>query len=248
MPKLIVMAGPNGAGKTTTSKLILAGARKVAEFVNADIIAVEQRLDDIAAGRAMLGRLDALTRERKDIAFETTLSSASLRNRISAMREAGYVFTLVYVWIPSAEMSIERVAARVRAGGHYIPEDVIRRRYPRSLENLFNVFIPLADAWIMLNNSPLDHPVKIAERDAGGPLRVHDQALWDNLRRKYMKPIDGVREQESVPAPGFTMDDIYQAACRAVEEAIARHRARGESVVIWRDGKIVELKPEEIDV
>lgn len=63
-----------------------------------------------------------------------------------------------------------------------------------------------------------------------------------------MKATDSVRGESASPAVAFTMEDIYQAACRAVEEALARHKARGESIVIWRDGKIVELKPEEIDV
>ncbi len=247
MPNLFVMAGPNGAGKTTTSRLILTGERRVAEFVNADVIAAEQNLTEIAAGRAMLERLDELTAQRKDIAFETTLSSASMRNRIAAMRNAGYVFHLIYVWLPSPEMSIQRVAARVRSGGHNIPQDVIRRRYPRSLVNLFNVFIPLADAWLMLDNSHGDRPTRIAARDLGGPIRVYDQGLWDELRRRYMKPIDTAQEQPSVLQPPFNMQDIYQAACRAVEEALARHKALGQSVVVWQDGKVTTLEPEEID-
>lgn len=246
MPHLIVMAGANGAGKTTTSRLILSGDRQVAEFVNADIIAAEQGLDNLAAGRVMLERLDALTRERKDIAFETTLSSSFLRNRVSAMQRAGYTIALVYVWLPSPKMSIERVAARVRAGGHHVPGDVIRRRYPRSLENLCNVFMPIADAWILLNNSLRGQPTRIAERNVGSGIRVYDQALWDELRRKYMKPTDSLREQVAVPAPAFTMQDIYQAACRAVEEALARHKALGQSVVVWEDGRVVVLSPEEI--
>jgi|SRR5882672_5392479 len=241
------MAGPNGAGKTTTSRQILTGNRSVAEFVNADIIAAEQGLDDIAAGRRMLQRLDELTRLRKDVAFETTLSSASMRNRISAMRDAGYIFHLIYVWLPSPEMSIQRVAARVRAGGHNIPEDVIRRRYPRSLENLFNVFIPLADAWVVLDNSHRDRPTRIAERDVAGPLQVYDQALWDDLRRRYMKPTDTAQEGIAVPKPSFTMEDIYQAACRAVEEALVQHKALGQSVVVWEGNKVVTLEPEEIE-
>lgn len=246
MPNLIVMAGPNGAGKTTSARLILTGDRQVAEFVNADIIAAEQGLDDLAAGRVMLERLDALTRENKDIAFETTLSSSTLRNRVSAMQRAGYTFTLVYVWLPTPEMSIERVAARVRAGGHHIPEDVIRRRYPRTLENLFNVFMPIADAWILINNSLRGQPTRIAERDAGGGIRVYEQALWDELRRKYMKPTDTLREQPAAPAPAFTMEDVFEAACRAVDEALARHKALGQSVVVWEDGRVVVLSPEEI--
>src|SRR5438552_3243473 len=110
MPNLFVMAGPNGAGKTTASRLILAGERRVEEFINADIIAAERGLDDIAAGRQMLQRLDELTRQRRDIAFETTLSSIGMRARVAAMRDAGYAFHLIYVWIPSAEMSVNRVA------------------------------------------------------------------------------------------------------------------------------------------
>jgi predicted ABC-type ATPase len=247
MPNLFVLAGPNGAGKTTTSRLVLTGERRVAEFVNADIIAAEQGLSEIAAGRAMLQRLEELTAQRADLAFETTLSSASLRGRIQAMREAGYVFTLIYVWIPSAEMSIQRVAARVRSGGHNIPEDVIRRRYPRSLENLFNVYIPLADAWVMLNNSHRDRPTRIAERDVGRSLRVYDQALWNELRSRYMKPADTAREEPLVPAPAFTMEDIYKDACRAVEEALARHKRLGQSIIVWQGGKVTTLEPEEID-
>lgn len=247
MPNLFVMAGPNGAGKTTTSRLVLTGERRVAEFVNADIIAAEQGLSEIAAGRAMLQRLDELTAQRADLAFETTLSSASLRGRIEAMRGAGYVFTLIYVWIPSPEMSIQRVAARVRSGGHNIPEEVIRRRYPRSLENLFNVYIPLADAWVMLDNSHRDRPTRIAERDVGRPLRVYDHALWNELRSRYMKPADTAREEAPVPAPAFTMEDIYKDASRAVEEALARHKRLGQSIVVWQDGRVTTLEPEKIE-
>ena len=62
-----------------------------------------------------------------------------------------------------------------------------------------------------------------------------------------MKPVGDVREQPSVPAPAFTMEEIYQAACRAVEEALARHKSLGQSVVVWQDGRPVLLEPAEID-
>jgi len=55
------------------------------------------------------------------------------------MREAGYLFHLIYLWLPTPEMAVERVAARVQAGGHSIPEPVVRRRYGRSLANFFNL-------------------------------------------------------------------------------------------------------------
>ena len=246
MPSMFVMAGPNGAGKTTTSGQILTGERSVAEFVNADLIAAMHGLSEIAAARLMLGRLDELTRQRADVAFETTLSSASLRGRIAAMRAAGYVFHLIYLWIPSADMSVKRVAARVEAGGHSIPEAVIRRRYARSLVNFFNVYMPLADAWTMLDNSRREKPAKIAERDIGGPLRVHDELLWGRLVRRYMKPVDKAEQQRAM-RPAFTMHDIYEAACLAVAEALARHKALGQHIVVWENGKVVTLEPEQID-
>lgn len=236
MPNLFVMAGPNGAGKTTTSHLILTGERRVEEFVNADIIAAEQGLDDIAAGRQMLRRLDELTAQRKDLAFETTLSSAGLRSRIAAMRDAGYVFHLIYIWIPSADMAVQRVAARVRSGGHSIPEKVIRRRYERSLDNFFNHYMPMADAWLMIDNSHKQTPE-----------RVRDGPLWQDLGRRYMKRAAAERQQGAA-VPSCNLDDIYEAACRAVREALARHKALGQSVVVWRDGAVVVLKPEEICV
>jgi predicted ABC-type ATPase len=248
MPNLFVMAGPNGAGKTTTSRLILTGERRVAEFVNADIIAAEQGLSEIAAGRAMLQRLDELTAQRADLAFETTLSSASLRGRIAAMRDLGYVFYLFYVWIPSPEMSLQRVAARVAAGGHSIPEDVIRRRYPRSLSNFFNTYMPIADAWTMLDNSDRGRTDTIARREIGGTIAIEKPGLWNELERQYMKPTDKAGEERKPTAPRFTMQDIAAAADRAAREAVERHRTLGQRIVFWRDGKVVVLKPEEIDV
>lgn len=90
MPNLFILAGPNGAGKSTSAPEILSGSRSVAEFVNADFIAKEKGLSDIAAGRATLERLEALTQARRNIAFETTLASQLLLPRIRAMQAVGY--------------------------------------------------------------------------------------------------------------------------------------------------------------
>lgn len=246
MPNLIVMAGANGAGKTTISRHVLWQPRRVEEFVNADIITAEEGLDEVAAGRRMLERLDALTAEGKDLAFETTLASASLRRRVAAMQSAGYVFHLVYIWIPSADMAVERVAARVRAGGHSIPEPVIRRRYERSVDNFFNRYMPMADAWTMLDNSHHGALVRIGERDVQGPLRVFNKRLWAQLTARYVKPDNRAREALT-PASAFKMLDIYASARDAVSEALARHKALGQSIVVWQGGEPVVLEAEEIE-
>ena len=255
MPNLFILAGPNGAGKSTSAPGILSGPRRVDEFVNADVIAKEEGVSEIEAGRRTLARLDALTQARRDIAFETTLANRTLLPRIKAMQEAGYRFNLTFFWLPSADMAVARVAKRVASGGHSIPEDVIRRRYERGLENFFNGYADAADAWTLVNNTLAPPGNRIAWREHGEWLRIGDNGLWSRLVSRYMKPR---AEQPQVASQGaisetdprrvFDSEEIMDGINRAVTEALRRHKARGESIVIWRDGKIVTLGPEEIDV
>ena len=249
MPNLFVIAGPNGAGKSTSAPKLLTGSRQVAAFVNADDIAVSENVGEIEAGRIMLRRLDELARLRQDFAIETTLASRSLRPRIEALREIGYFFHLTYVWLPSADMAVQRVAARVRAGGHAIPEAVIRRRYERGLDNFFNLYMPIADAWQMADNSQGDTLRTIAMRNPDGPMRIDDRDLWQRLSRGAMKPVQKAEQQgPSAYAAQFNGDEVIEAMDLAVREAIARHKALGQSIVIWRDGKVVIVPPEEIEI
>ena len=110
MPQIFILAGPNGAGKSTSAPGILSGPRRVAEFVNVDLIAQKQALSDFEAGRLALERLETLARAGRDIAFETTLANRLLAGRLRAMKEAGYLVHLSFLWLPSADMAIERVA------------------------------------------------------------------------------------------------------------------------------------------
>ena len=249
MPNLFVIAGPNGAGKSTSAPRLLTGSRAVSAFVNADDIAVSEAVGEIEAGRIMLGRLDELARRRQDFAIETTLASRSLRPRIDALREAGYFFHLTFVWLPSADMAVQRVAARVRAGGHAIPEAVIRRRYARGLENFFNLYMPIADAWQMADNSLSDGDRPIASRDVGSPIRIQDFELWQRLLRGAMKPVQKAEQQlPLVPAPRSNAEEVFEAIYLAGREAVARHKALAQSIVVWRDGKVVTVPPEEIEI
>lgn len=248
MPNLFVIAGPNGAGKSTSAPELLSGVRKVAEFVNADVIQKEAGASEIEAGRITLGRLNALAEARNDMALETTLASHLLLPRIRRMQAAGYRFHLFFFWLPSADMAVQRVAARVASGGHHIPEDVIRRRYERGLENFFRDYLGIADTWQFVDNTAPPPGKLIACRDSGKQVQILDDQIWNRLAARYMKP----RAEEPRPAVAegisWTSQDILDAVNKAVTKALRRHKERGESVVIWRDGKIVTLKPEEIDV
>ena len=166
MPKLYIIAGCNGAGKTTASYTVLPEMLGCKEFVNADEIAkglspFNPESVAIEAGRLMLQRMDDLLSEGSDFAFETTLSTRSYVKFIERAPAKGYFVTLRYFWVPTPEQAIERVATRVREGGHNIPSDVIRRRYANGIKNLTALYIPLCNYWAIYDNSSADEQIRI---------------------------------------------------------------------------------------
>ena len=166
MPKLYIIAGCNGAGKTTASYAVLPEMLGCKEFVNADEIAkglspFNPESVAIEAGRLMLQRMDDLLSEGSDFAFETTLSTRSYVKFRERAQAKGYFVTLLYFWLPTPEQAIERVATRVREGGHNIPSDVIRRRYANGIKNLTALYIPLCNYWAIYDNSSADEQIRI---------------------------------------------------------------------------------------
>ena len=255
MPNVFVIAGPNGAGKSTAAPRFIGARLGIAEFVNADVIAAGLSAfapDSVAlaAGRVMLKRLHELASQERDFAFETTLASRSYAPWLALLRrERRYSFHLAYLWLPSAEMAISRVAGRIRGGGHAVPPDDIRRRYQRGLANFFSLYSPIADSWEMHDNASLRARL-IAAREGGGPIRFGDQILWEMIQ-DHLK----AKEQESEYGAGLEprlmgvpISEVMEIFTLAGREAMARHKALGLSIVTWRDGKVVEIPPEEIEV
>ncbi|MBC7852155.1 MAG: AAA family ATPase [Pirellulaceae bacterium] len=187
-PNVIMLAGPNGAGKTTSSRSLLADQLKVVTFVNADIIA--QGLSGFdpesaawEASRIMLERLDELAEKRQDFAFETTLAARSYARRITNWRGQGYCFQLYYFWLPNSDLAVRRVADRVQQGGHHVPEETVRHRYRQSLRNLFELYMPLADAWNVYLNERRGSPQLIARGSGKAAQLVADQRVWEMMRK-----------------------------------------------------------------
>jgi predicted ABC-type ATPase len=157
MPNLYIIAGCNGAGKTTASYTVLPEILNCKEFVNADNIAAgispfNPESVAIEAGRIMLKRINELLEEGADFALETTLSTKSYVSFVKKAQQIGYKVNLLYFWLSSPEMAHDRVAKRVSKGGHNIPIDVIDRRYYRGIQNLINLYIPVCDKWLVMNN------------------------------------------------------------------------------------------------
>ena len=180
MPNVYVIGGANGSGKTTVARILLPNFLDVFEYVNADEIAAGLspfKAESVAmqAGRLMLGRLDTLVQERANFAFETTLAA---RNFARFLRKCN----LIYFWLQTPELAIERVRRRVESGGHNIPLEVIRRRYERGQRNLNELYLPLCDKWIVYDNSR-DNPQLIAECPLNKPAIIYQPNIWQQITK-----------------------------------------------------------------
>lgn len=155
--EILIIAGPNGVGKTTFALTYLRVEAPGGPFLNADMIAaglspLGSRHSDIAAGRIMLEEIDRLAAEGRSFALETTLAGRGYLRRIEGWRRDGYRVGLLFLSLPSAGHSVQRVRRRVSQGGHDIPEDVIRRRFKAGLNNLRKHYSDSVDWWILYDN------------------------------------------------------------------------------------------------
>jgi predicted ABC-type ATPase len=183
-PQIHVIAGPNGAGKTTFALTYLPRYAGCLQFVNADLIAAglspfAPESAAVAAGRLMLEQIRRLAAQRADFALETTLAGRGYQAMLRTYRQRSYVVSLYFLWLPSVQLALERVAERVRVGGHNVPEEDVRRRYQRGIRNLFQVYRPLLDSWIVYDNSgPFPRAVAL---EHAGALSIIDQQTFHRV-------------------------------------------------------------------
>lgn len=190
MKKLYIIAGPNGAGKTTFALEFLPQVAGCTHFINADLIAAglsplapEREL--MAASRLFLREIEERIAEGKTFAFETTLAGRTYLQLIERLRGDDWRVQLIYLALPSVEMSKLRVAERVDHGGHNIPEADIERRFPRSLRHLLNEFSHRVDSCTCFMNDG-ESPVLVFEQRGNDREVVHDdyyQLLLEEAKR-----------------------------------------------------------------
>lgn len=131
----------------------------------------------------MLTRLHELAGQRVSFAFETTLASRSFAPWLRQLRASGYEIHILFLWLPSADFAVDRVAERVRSGGHNVPAEIVRRRYRAGLGNFFTLYQPLASTWVLYDSSRPE-PKLVAERLESEPLRVYDEGTWAVVERQ----------------------------------------------------------------
>jgi predicted ABC-type ATPase len=229
--RIIIIAGPNGAGKTTFAKEFLPNEADCRIFVNADLIAAGLAPFDpdrvaIKAGRLMLEEIFEHVRRRDSFAFETTLSGRMYARHILEWREQGFMVKLFFLRLASPELAIARVCQRVKAGGHNVPEETIRRRFASGLRNFEEMYKPIVDEWALYDNSS-STPILVEEGDTMSSEKP-DSTKSENKRD-----------------PDFINAEI--ALKRAALKARELARQAGIGVVVLQDGKIIEERTDQGD-
>lgn len=187
-PQCVVIAGPNGAGKTSAAPELLKDTVGVAAFVNADVIAeglagFRPEAVSVEAGRVMLSRLRSLVDSGENFAFETTFSGQSVQRLMDRAAARGYDVHVYYLWLPSPDVAVRRVRRRVEAGGHDVADDVVRRRFWRSLRNAKRLWTGGATTWRLYDASALGPPRLVAFNQQGRP-EVVDEGVWAAVLRQ----------------------------------------------------------------
>ena len=135
----------------------------------------------------MIRRLRELVSGKVDFAFETTLASRSFVAFLENCRNQGYVVTVVFLWLRAAEIAVERVATRVEAGGHSVPEAAIRRRFATGWRNFLDLYLAVSDDWQVYDSSSAA-PRLIASGGRQVRTEVLDPPTWGLIERGSLDP------------------------------------------------------------
>ncbi|HEX5257353.1 MAG TPA: AAA family ATPase [Sphingomicrobium sp.] len=185
-PRFLVIAGPNGSGKTTAYERSIVQLRgRALRIINPDRLA--KRLESFEKISAEKANLEAVSRIEQwletsilaghSVGVETVLSTGKYRRLVDKAKFLGFEIQLIYVVLDNPDLNVQRVALRVRRGGHSVPEEKIRTRYVRSLAQL-PWFFEQADMALLFDNSGAT-PRLVGEKAAG--LSWIDVHAPDNL-------------------------------------------------------------------
>ena len=134
----------------------------------------------------MLAEIKRYASRGESFGFETTLSGRSYANLLRRLKKRGYKLHFFYLWVPTISLTLKRIRARVRAGGHDVPEALVRRRFHRSIRNFLLRYRSFGESWILFDNSG-EKPEAIAFQKQGES-RIMSPELYDSLISRYGKP------------------------------------------------------------
>ena len=231
MPRLYIISGCNGSGKTTASYSLLPELLECSEFVNSDEFAKHlspfaPESAYITASRFMMRKIAYLFDRRADFCLESTLATRSLLKMVRKAQAQGYFVTVLYFWLSSPDMAVARVAARVAAGGHDIPEETIRRRYRVGLQYLFHDYMPVCDKWMLADNS-------------SPPFVLVAEGTKKGLVIKNLDRYEAIRQMvgDSDEGPG-RIEDVFREISQAASKVPVGHDGVPASVDAVRNDNL----------
>ncbi len=191
MKNMYILSGCNGAGKTTAAYFILPEILQCKEFVNADEIArglSPFKPDSVMyqAGKIMSKRIQRLIETGENFAVETTLSAITYRDKVLWAQENGYVVSLIFFWLSSAELAKQRVKLRVEEGGHNVAESVIERRYQKGLYHFFEDFLQICDNVMLFDNSD-NAPKLVMAKTKGEKEEIYNNEIYQQICNSYVR-------------------------------------------------------------
>jgi predicted ABC-type ATPase len=154
--ELMIVGGPNGSGKTTFARVFLK--KHKFKFLSADNIAREINSENIdrakfRAGREYYRRLEKDIDRGNNILIESTLSGVQMKKMIPRFQNFDYNVSIIFIFLDSPILCIERIKERLLKGGHPIPDQVVHRRFYRSIDNFWNNYKNKADHWYLFYNA-----------------------------------------------------------------------------------------------
>ncbi|MGI8494535.1 MAG: AAA family ATPase [Pyrinomonadaceae bacterium] len=181
--EIIIIAGANGVGKTTFARAFLKEYDY--EFLNADEIAKSLSAENpqekkISAGKLFFQELNSAIEANKSLLIESTLSGRYLQKILANLKDKKYQIRIIFLFADSPEILIERIAERVIKGGHFVPDEDVRRRLMRGKENFWNIYKDLAESWSLFYNMSSDFK-KIAAGEDNKTIIIDEELFKEFL-------------------------------------------------------------------
>lgn len=217
MPRMYIISGCNGSGKTTTSYSLLPELLECRNFVNSDEFAkslspFNPAAASVRASRYMLMKVSYLLERNETFSIETTLATRALVGLVTRAQKAGYTVTILYLWLRSPQMAIDRVRRRVASGGHNIADEVVKRRYYMGLDYLFNYYIPVCDQWILADNTT--SPFKVIAQGTKGEEPIIRDSLSYEIVRTITQSAKKLSEQNSTLSEEEAQDNLIKPSIK----------------------------------
>ena len=171
-PKILVFAGPNGSGKST----VTTGFQTIGDYINADDIKCKEACDDLQAAKIATALREYFLSQNKSFSFETVLSTDRNLDLLKRARAAGYDIFMIYVLTRDVSINVDRVRARVKKGGHSVPEEKIKSRYDKSIQNLSIALKFVTGAKIIDNSGEISELIIEIEN---GRAVFHETEYWN---------------------------------------------------------------------